>query len=144
MRKLIIIIAVLVATTASAHAQTPESFISELIAVFNEGDAQKHIAKFSVPHVRVLDGVLTVQNDDSPFVDFERLRESGWATSRINGMEVIGQSSNSAIVALDFSRIDESGIAYLRTMAVYTISKSEESWQVVSVIATGSLPLGED
>lgn len=144
MSTLIPALTLLFASAVAADSQSPEDFLTKMIATFNSGDAHGHISNFSVPHVRIIDGVLTVQNDDTPFIDYQGIKKTGWASSRINGLQALDQSDNSAIVVLDFSRVDASGTPYLDSKVVYTLTKLGETWRIVGLSVAASVSIGDE
>jgi hypothetical protein len=144
MKTLTLTLTLLFAHAVSADSQSPEDFLTNMVATFNSGDAAGHVSNFSVPHVRIMDGILTVQNDDAPFIDYEGLEKTGWISTRINSINVLDQSANSAIALLDFSRLDTSGLPYLTTKVIYTLTKLRDTWRIIGISVAASVPLGDE
>lgn len=144
MKRLLAALSLVFSGTAFAEAETPEQFLTDMIGVFNTGDAEGHISHFSTPHVRIVNGIPVLQADDTPFMDFDLLRKSGWASSRIDTMELIAESEEAAMVLAGFSRMNSSNEPMTSMRVVYTLSKQGETWKIVGLSAVAPTPLVTD
>ena len=48
-----------------------------------------------------------MHDENSPIVNFEKLRDSGWIKSTVNEIEVIYATEDKSLVRLNFSRINK-------------------------------------
>lgn len=144
LKRLLVALSLVFSGSAFAEAETPEQFLTNMISVFNTGDAEGHISHFATPHVRIINGVAVLQTDDTPFVDFDMLRKGGWASSRIDSMELIAETDDAAMVLAGFSRMNSSNEAMTSMRVVYTLSKQGETWEVVGLSAVAPTSLVAD
>ena len=135
MRILLAALSLAFAGSAYADTKAPDRFLTDMIAVFNTGDAEGHVSHFAVPHVRIINGNTVVQTDNSPFVDFDQMRQNGWAYSRIDATEIIAESDDSAMVLMDFSRMNAADEPMASMSVVYTLAKQGDSWKVAGFSA---------
>ena len=144
LKRLLVALSIVLSGTTFAEAETPEQFLTDMISVFNTGAAEGHISHFATPHVRIVNGVPVLQADDTPFVDFDMLRESGWASARSDAMELIAESDDAAMVLAGFSRMNPSNEPMASMQVVYTLSKQGETWKIVGLSAVAPTPLVSD
>lgn len=144
LKRLLVALTLVFAGAAFAEAETPEQFLTGMIGVFNTGNAEGHISHFATPHVRIVNGVQVLQMDDTPFIDFSLLRKSGWASSRIDAMELITESDDAAMVLVDLSRMNSSNEPMASMRVVYTLLKQGETWKIVGLSAVAPTSLITD
>ena len=68
----------------------------------------KYKSYFHILHAKVSKTKLERMHDEnSPLVNFEKLRDSGWIKSTVNEIEVIYATEDKSLVRLNFSRINK-------------------------------------
>jgi hypothetical protein len=68
-----------------------------------------------------------------PAINFSDLKKTGWVRSRINELETLAISDQSAIVKLNFSRINAEDREYQRSNAFYTLTRQGTDWKIISL-----------
>ena len=130
-------------TSADAHPQdgmTPEDLMRYYAKVFNEENIPALEEVYTFPHVKINNGKLTtVENKDTPVIDYIGLKKTPWKYSKLNQVKVLAEGANSALVELDFSRYDKDDKEFLRSTGFYVLTKDKGYWQIVSLINTGNL-----
>ena len=144
MKKLLALFTLCLAfTSAYAHPQdgmSPEDLMRHYAKVFNEENIPALEEVYTFPHVKINNGKLTtVENKDTPVIDYIGLKKTPWKYSKLNQVKVLAEGANSALVELDFSRYDKDDKEFLRTTGFYVLTKDKGYWQIVSLINTGNL-----
>jgi|GEM_PF-721801 hypothetical protein len=144
MKKILAFFALFIAlTTAFAHPQdgmSPEDLMRYYIQVFNDENIPALEDVYAFPHVKVNNGKLTtVENKDTPVIDYIGLKKTPWKYSKLNHVKVLAEGANSALVELNFSRYDKDAKEFLRSTGFYVLTKDKGYWQIVSLINTGNL-----
>ena len=77
-----------------------------------------------MPHAKVSKTQVEWMDDEnSPLVNFEKLRDSGWIKSTVNEIEVIYATEDKGLVRLNFSRINKDEEVIVTTDGIYTFTK---------------------
>ena len=76
-------------------------------------------------------------------VDFEGLRNQGWAYSKINESELIYADELSAMVDINFSRLSEDDEVLSTTDALYLLVNKEGNWLLKAGFINSNLSLGK-
>ena len=76
-------------------------------------------------------------------VDFEGLRNQGWAYSKINQSKVLYSDEMSAMVDINFSRLSENEEVLSTTDAVYLLVKKKGKWLLKAGFINSDLSLGK-
>ena len=144
MKKLLAFLTLCLAlTTAFAHPQdgmSPEDLMRYYAKVFNEENIPALEEVYTFPHVKINNGKLTtVENKDTPVIDYIGLKKTPWKYSKLNQVKVLAEGANSALVELDFSRYDKNDKEFLRSTGFYVLTKDKGYWQILSLINTGNL-----
>ena len=106
--------------------------------VFNEENISALEQVYAFPHVKIINGKLTtVENKDTPVIDYVGLKKTPWKYSKINQIKILAEGANSALCELDFSRYDKDDKEFLRTTGFYVLTKDKGFWQILSYIGTG-------
>ncbi len=120
-----------------------KAYVEKLIEDFNTADPVKYKSYFHIPHAKVSTTQVEWMDDvNSPLVNFEKLRDTGWVKSTVNEIEVIYATEDKGLVRLNFSRINKDEEVIVTTDAVYTFTKINGKWGI-SVLFVGAkdLPL---
>ena len=64
-----------------------------------------------------------MHDENSPLVNFEKLRDSGWIKSTVNEIEVIYATEDKSLVRLNFSRINKEQEVIVTKDGIYTFTK---------------------
>lgn len=103
------------------------------IKVFNDQNVKEVQQCYHFPYAVIENGQLAYHDKDNvPVVDYETLKKSGWAQSRINDIKVVLESATTAVALMDFSRLDKEGKEYFRTTMMYTLTKEKGYWQIIN------------
>ena len=70
-----------------------------------------------------------MHDENSPLVNFEKLRDSGWIKSTVNEIEVIYATEDKSLVRLNFSRINKEQEVFVTKDGIYTFRKLMENWE---------------
>lgn len=144
MKKWLIFFCLLVSSNVSfAHPQdgmSPEQLMFHYVKMFNEENLAALQDIYHSPHVRLISGKLVKFEDKSvPVVDFESLKKTGWKYSKIHSVKVLAESTNSAMVELDFSRFDKDDKEFYRSVGFYVLTKNVGYWQILSLNSIGNV-----
>jgi len=144
MKKWFIFVCLLVSSNVSfAHPQdgmSPEQLMFHYVKMFNEENLAALQDIYHSPHVRLISGKLVKFEDKSvPVVDFESLKKTGWKYSKIHSVKVLAESTNSAMVELDFSRFDKDDKEFYRSVGFYVLTKNVGYWQILSLNSIGNV-----
>ena len=142
MKKLLAFLTLCLAlTTAFAHPQdgmSPEDLMRYYFKVFNEENISALEEVYAFPHIKINNGKLTtVENKNTPVIDYAGLKKTPWKYSKINQVKVLAEGANSALVELDFSRIDKDDKEFLRSTVFYVLTKDKGYWQILSLNSIG-------
>ncbi|MDA9736243.1 hypothetical protein N9V12_00760, partial [Gammaproteobacteria bacterium] len=85
----------------------------------------------------------TVSEKYGDSVNFEGLRQEGWAYSRINDSELIYSDEVSAMVEINFSRFNVKDEALSTTDAIYLLVYKNDKWLLKAGFIGSSLSLGQ-
>ncbi len=106
--------------------------------VFNEENISALEEVYAFPHIKINNGKLTtVENKNTPVIDYAGLKKTPWKYSKINQVKVLAEGANSALVELDFSRIDKDDKEFLRSTVFYVLTKDKGYWQILSLNSIG-------
>ena len=84
----------------------------------------KYKSYFHMLHAKVSKTQLERMHDEnSPLVNFEKLRDSGWIKSTVNEIEVIHATEDKSLVRLNFSRINKEQEVIVIKDGIYTFTK---------------------
>jgi len=142
MKKLLALFTLCLAfTSAYGHPQdgmSPEDLMRHYIKVFNDENIPALEDVYTFPHVKINNGKLTtVENKNTPVIDYAGLKKTPWKYSKINQIKVLAEGANSALVELDFSRIDKDDKEFLRSTVFYVLTKDKGYWQILSLNSIG-------
>tara|TARA_B100000963_G_scaffold44447_1_gene33166 strand:+ start:1389 stop:1805 length:417 start_codon:yes stop_codon:yes gene_type:complete len=133
---------VLVITCNAFAGKTPEELMDNYIKDFNTQKLKKVERNYSFPLIVIQNSKKTIHNEISTFLNFKKIRATGWEKSVINSVKTILKKDKSAITQLNFSRINKEGIVYLTLEANYILIRENENWYISGIIIDGNTPLG--
>lgn len=144
MKKLFVLLfACLFTSSAYAHPQdnlSAEELMHYYVKVVNEENLAALQDVYHFPHTKQMSGRLTIVEDrNTPVIDFDALKKSGWKYSKIKSVKVLAEGANAALVELNFSRFDAEDKEFLNQTGFYYLTKNAGYWQVMSIIYTGAL-----
>ena len=129
--------------TGSCYAcETPEELMDNYFNDFNSQDIIMIERNFSFPLMVLQNGKKTIHNDISTFLNFKKIKETGWNKSVINSLTLSMKKDKSAITQLNFSRINNDGNVYLTSDVNYILIKENDHWYISGIIIDSDVPLG--
>ena len=88
------------------------------------------------------DGKVRVIQDASVKVfDYEVIKASGWAYSKILKTTVLHEGPNSAVVQVDFNRHKADDSVLSNSKVFYTLAMTESGWKLVGASIPGGITL---
>ena len=124
-------------------AQNPEEAVHKFFELFNSTDKAKLNEASDSPFIFLIGNNKTVSENYGDSLDFEGLREQGWAYSKINESELIYADVISAMVDINFSRISQDKDVLSTTNATYLLLNKEGKWLLKGAFINSNLSLGE-
>ena len=91
----------------------------------------------------IQNGKKTIHNNISTFLNFKKIKKTGWNKSVINSLTLSMKRDKSAITQLNFSRINNDGNVYLTSDVNYILLKENDHWYISGIIIDSDVPLGE-
>jgi len=129
--------------TGSCYAcETPEELMDNYFNDFNSQDIIMIERNFSFPLMVLQNGKKTIHNDISTFLNFKKIKKTGWNRSVINSLTLPIKKDKSAITQLNFSRLNNDGNIYLTSDVNYILIKENEHWYISGIIIDNDIPLG--
>ena len=141
-----LLITVLLAAFSSAafaghhEKSSVEGFIADYFETFNSMTLEANPEQsFKFPVVFINDGKVRFIEDASEKVfDYEVIKATGWAYSKLIKTTVLDEGENSAVVLIDFTRHKADDSIMSTSKAFYTVSMTDDGWRIVG----GSIPGG--
>ncbi len=124
-------------------AQNPEEAVHKFFELFNSTDKAKLNEASDSPFIFLIGNNKTISENYGDSLDFEGLREQGWAYSKINKSELIYSDLISAMVDINFSRISQDKDVLSTTNATYLLLNKEGKWLLKGAFINSNLSLGE-
>ena len=111
-----------------------KEFMKYYVKVFNEENLIEYIKCLHLPRSIISNGKIIYKTEESTFeMIFGNVKKAGWAYSKINKLTVIFEDKNTAVVVCDYSRFDKNDKQYFRTEGVYSLSKENGYWKIISM-----------
>ena len=123
--------------------ETPEELMDNYFNDFNAQDIIMIERNFSFPLMVIQNGKKTIHNNISTFLNFKKIKKTGWNKSVINSLTLSMKRDKSAITQLNFSRINNDGNVYLTSDVNYILLKENDHWYISGIIIDSDVPLGE-
>ena len=124
-------------------AQNAEQAVYEYFEYFNNSDKDALNNASDSPFIFLIGNNKTVSEKYGDSVNFEGLRQEGWAYSRINDSELIYSDAVSAMVEINFSRFNAKDEALSTTDAIYLLVYKNKKWLLKAGFIGSSLSLGQ-
>ena len=146
------IVLVFVLTTFSSAALTGhyekssvEGFVADYFETFNSMTLEANPEQsMSFPVVFINDGKVRVIEDTSEKVfDYNVIKATGWAYSKIIKTTVLDEGENSAVVLVDFTRHKADDSVLSTSKIFYTLSMTDDGWKLVGASIPGGITLIE-
>tara|TARA_B100001063_G_scaffold217819_1_gene220754 strand:+ start:193 stop:636 length:444 start_codon:yes stop_codon:yes gene_type:complete len=143
MKKVLLGLVIAIIINGSVFAcKTPEELMDNYFSDFNAQDITMVERNFSFPLMVIQNGKKTIHNDISTFLNFKKIKKTGWSESVINSLTLLLEKNKSAITQLNFSRINNDGNVYLTSDVNYILIKENEHWYISGIIIDSNIPLG--
>ena len=140
-----VLYSLLIITIISSNAyayKTPEELMNNYLKDFNTQELEKVKRNFSFPLLVVQNGKKTIHDEISTFLNFEKIKKTGWKKSIINSVITILKRDKTAVTQINFSRINKEGVVYLTSEANYILIRENENWYISGIMIDGNTPLG--
>ena len=146
------IVLVFVLTTFSPAAfaghhekSSVEGFIADYFETFNSMTLEANPEQsMEFPVVFINDGKVRVIEDTSEKVfDYNVIKATGWAYSKIIKTTVLDEGENSAVVLVDFTRHKADDSVLSTSKIFYTLSMTDDGWKLVGASIPGGITLIE-
>ena len=129
--------------SGSLWAQSPEEALYKYFELFNSADKEAINEASDTPFVFLIGDNKTVSEYYGDSVDFEGLRNQGWAYSKINESELIYADELSAMVDINFSRLSDDDEVLSTTDALYLLVNKDGNWLLKAGFINSNLSLGK-
>ena len=129
--------------SGSLWAQSPEEALYKYFELFNRADKEAINKASDSPFVFLIGNNKTVSEYYGDSVDFEGLRNQGWAYSKINQSKVLYSDELSAMVDINFSRLSKNKEVLSTTDAVYLLVNKKGKWLLKAGFINSNLSLGK-
>ena len=126
------------------NEKTPEKFLQYYFDAFNAQDAKKLDTVFSTPFQRIRNGETVSYNSWREYINFDRIKKTGWKRSVIDETEIVYDSDKTAVVRIIFSRLDASDKIVAKAEAAMVIVKPDSQWKLATILLPGSIPVSEE
>ena len=143
---LLLLVAPLSSALAGHHEEsTVEAFVQDYFGRFNATTLEANPEQsFTFPAVFINDGKVRVIQDASVKVfDYEVIKASGWAYSKILMTTVLYEGPKSAVVQVDFNRHKADDALLSTSKAFYTLAMTKAGWKLVGASIPGGITLVE-
>ena len=124
-------------------AESPEEALYNYFELFNSADKEAINEASDSPFVFLIGNSKTVSENYGDSVDFEGLRNEGWAYSEIHESEVIYSDELSAMVDINFSRLSDNEEVLSTTDAIYLLVNKDSKWLLKAGFINSNLSLGK-
>ena len=141
--KTIITLLLTLLVSGGLWAESPEEALYKYFELFNITDKEAINKASDSPFVFLIGNNKTVSEYYGDSVDFEGLRNQGWAYSKINQSKVLYSDEMSAMVDINFSRLSENEEVLSTTDAVYLLVKKKGKWLLKAGFINSDLSLGK-
>jgi hypothetical protein len=141
--KTIITLLLTLLVSGGLWAESPEEALYKYFELFNITDKEAINKASDSPFVFLIGNNKTVSEYYGDSVDFEGLRNQGWAYSKINQSKVLYSDEMSAMVDINFSRLSENEEVLSTTDAVYLLVKKKGKWLLKAGFINSNLSLGK-
>jgi len=143
MKKILFVFFIALMMAGSGYAcETPEELMDNYFNDFNAQDITMIERNFSFPLMVLQNGKKTIHNDVSTFLNFKKIKKTGWNKSVINSLTLSMKKDKSAITHLNFSRLNNDGNIYLTSDVNYILIKENDHWYISGIIIDSDIPLG--
>ena len=141
--KTIITLLLTLLVSGGLWAESPEEALYKYFELFNITDKEAINKASDSPFVFLIGNNKTVSEYYGDSVDFEGLRNQGWAYSKINESKVLYSDELSAMVDINFSRLSENKEVLSTTDAVYLLVNKKGKWLLKAGFINSNLSLGK-
>ena len=126
------------------NEKTPEKFLQYYFDAFNAQDAKKLDTVFAAPFQRIQNGETVSYNSWREYINFDRIKKTGWKRSVIDETEIVYDSDKTAVVRIIFSRLGASDKIVAKAEAAMVIVRPDSQWKLATILLPGSIPVSEE
>ena len=126
-----------------AQQKGPIKAVENYFDYFNDADKQALNDNSDSPFIFSAGNKTTAHDKYGDSVDFDGLKDIGWAYSSINSAELVYKDDASAMVAINFSRYNTNNEAISTTDVTYMLVFKDDMWKLKAGFVQGDLSLGK-
>ena len=126
-----------------AQQKGPIKAVENYFDDFNDADKQALNDNSDSPFIFSAGNKTTAHDKYGDSVDFDGLKDIGWAYSSINSAELVYKDDASAMVAINFSRYNTNNEAISTTDVTYMLVFKDDMWKLKAGFVQGDLSLGK-
>ena len=143
--RLLFLLAGLTTFAAQADVLTdPQLVAVQFFKHFNDENLEGLEKTTAQPFTYNINGKVTQYQSIVDALNYDGLRASGWAYSRINDNELLViVEEKLATVSINFSRYNGQDIAYNTEDVIYQLAKVGGAWKIMTATIAGDITLGE-
>mgnify|MGYP001307361077 FL=1 len=141
-RSILLLLGLLSTNLGLAEAPDPVSAIEKFFLHFNEMDKDKLNEVSDSPFVFSIGGNTTTADRYGDLINFEGLKKSGWAYSKLSETRLIYQDETTAMIDFSFTRHDTDDEVISSTKAIYVLVKKQNTWKLKAGFIPDTLTLG--
>tara|TARA_A100001011_G_scaffold394455_1_gene486947 strand:+ start:3126 stop:3572 length:447 start_codon:yes stop_codon:yes gene_type:complete len=141
-RSILLLLGLLSTNLGLAEAPDPVSAIEKFFLHFNEMDKDKLNEVSDSPFVFSIGGNTTTADRYGDLINFEGLKKSGWAYSKLSETRLIYQDETTAMIDFSFTRHDTNDEVISSTKAIYVLVKKQNTWKLKAGFIPDTLTLG--
>ena len=141
-RSILLLLGLLSTNLGLAEAPDPVSAIEKFFLHFNEMDKDKLNEVSDSPFVFSIGGNTTTADRYGDLINFEGLKKSGWAYSKLSETRLIYQDETTAMIDFSFTRHDTNDEVISSTKAIYVLVKKQNTWKLQAGFIPDTLTLG--
>ena len=120
-------IAALVASISASAGETPTQFMERYIGYFNAKDSKQYQETFQFPVIHSVGGVLEILSDPSAsMANFEKLKKTGWDTTRVSYIIVLSEPPEAARVEFSFIRMSSYSNPFYEATGHYGLISTDD------------------
>jgi hypothetical protein len=121
---------------------SPEVALCEFIDAFNQEDLAALDEAWTSPFAYATNGEVRVFTRYRDFVNFDGLRASGWASTRINPIDVLLHDRATAIAVTNLSRLTSEDTELASGTLAFVLVNSDNEWKLRFGLNFANLPTG--
>ena len=112
------------------------------VALFNTADYDKLKTTYHFPCAILLDNEMKIVTaDGQPLVDYDEVKASGWAYSKLGKVKVLSASADRAMISFTFTRMNDKDEELLTATSFIGLTKVDGKWGLKTLFLAEDIPL---